>query len=209
MFKIFHDEEEPMDNSTQVRELFRRVQHPQLQDTAKAIEVRAELDGIKYLEAANHLTAAISNTPEYQFYQKVFGVQSSGGNIGGNKGGGVGPRKGVCNSGRIYNYQGKVHPGYYQNWKSLIEEDRKTVMYAHKKKGSKSSQTAIRKDVSETKRQLSRLSTNITEMKASIAAFSDKPQRNSCSEANSVQEDNVSGYAGNYFGGHTSKCTKA
>ena len=82
-------------------------------------------------------------------------------------------------------------------------------MSAQKKKGSKSIQTAIKKDVLDTKCQLSELSTIPTGMKASIAAFSDKPQRNSCSEANSVQEDNVSGYAGNYFGGHTSKCTKA
>ena len=49
-----------MANSTQVCELFRRVQHPQLQDRFKAITVRAELDGIAYLEAADHLTAAVS-----------------------------------------------------------------------------------------------------------------------------------------------------
>ena len=59
-FKIFRDEGEPMANSTQVHELFRRVQHPQLQDRFKAITVRAELDGIAYLEAADHLTAAVS-----------------------------------------------------------------------------------------------------------------------------------------------------
>ena len=63
MFKIFHDEEEPMNNSTQVRELFRRVQHLQLQDTVKALEVRDDLDEITYSEAANNLTAAISKIP--------------------------------------------------------------------------------------------------------------------------------------------------
>ena len=68
MFNIFCDEGEQMADSTQVRELFRRVQHQQLQDTVKALEVKDELDGITYSEASNHLTASVSNIPEYQFY---------------------------------------------------------------------------------------------------------------------------------------------
>ena len=54
-----------MADSTQVRELFSRVQHPQLQDTVKALEVRADLYGITYSEAANLLTATVSKIPEY------------------------------------------------------------------------------------------------------------------------------------------------
>ena len=49
IFTIFCNEEEPMADSTQVRELFRKVQDPQLQDTVKSLEVRAYLDGITYL----------------------------------------------------------------------------------------------------------------------------------------------------------------
>ena len=56
-----------MANSTQVREIFRRVQHLQLQDRVKALEVRAEIDGIKYYEAYNHLKAAVYKIQEYQF----------------------------------------------------------------------------------------------------------------------------------------------
>ena len=55
-----------MADSTQVHELFRRVQHPQLQYTVKDIEVRADLDGITYSEAANHLIATVSKMPDYQ-----------------------------------------------------------------------------------------------------------------------------------------------
>ena len=104
-----------MANSTQVHELFRRVQHPQLQDTVKDLEVRDELYGITYLEAANHLTSDLSKMPEYQFYQNISGVQFSRGNSGGNSGDGGGPCKGVRNSSSIYNYQGKVHKEYYEN----------------------------------------------------------------------------------------------
>ena len=80
MFNIFRDEGEQIANSTQVREIFRRVQHPQPQYTVKDFEVRHEFDNIKYSEAANQLTPAVSNITEYQLYQKVSGIQSSGGN---------------------------------------------------------------------------------------------------------------------------------
>ena len=74
MFNIFRDEGEPMSHITKWRELFRRVQHPKLQDTVKAFEVIAELEGITYSEADNHLTDAVSNIPEYQFPRKVSRV---------------------------------------------------------------------------------------------------------------------------------------
>ena len=46
--------------------LFRWIQHPQIKDKVEALEVRADLDRITYLEAENHLTAAVSKIPEYQ-----------------------------------------------------------------------------------------------------------------------------------------------
>ena len=91
-----------MADSTQVCELFRRVQQPQLQEIVKAIEVIADLDGITYSESENYLTSAVSNMPEYQLSIKVSDIQASGGKSGGNSGGG-GLRKGGRNSGSICN----------------------------------------------------------------------------------------------------------
>ena len=196
-----------MTNSTKLRELFRRVQHPQLQDTVKVIEVRAELDGITYSEAANHIISAVSKIPKYHLSPKVSIIQASGGNIGGNSGGG-GPHKGGHNSGSIYNSQGKVHIGYYQNWKGLSKEDCKTIIAARKKKGNKSSRTARKKYIADTKRQLSEIPSTLTEMKTCISAFSGNPQGNNSSEANSGQEAPISWDAGNYFGRSASKHTK-
>ena len=79
-----------MADSTQVREIVKRVQHPQIQDTVKAIEVRADLDRITYPEAANHLTATISKISEDHFSQNIYGVHTSGDNSGGNSCGGPG-----------------------------------------------------------------------------------------------------------------------
>ena len=81
-------------------------------------------------------------------------------------------------------------------------------MYVLKKKYIKSSQTASNKYVLDTKCQLSVLSTTLTEMISSIAAFSGKPQETTSSEANSGQEAPVWGDAVNSFGGPASKRTK-
>ena len=142
MFNILNDKRTQMANSTQVRDLFSRVQHQQLQDTAKDHEVRAYLDGIIYSEAANYLTVAVSNIPEYQFSRRVSFIQVSGGNSLG----GV-PIKGVCNSGSIYNSQWKTNTGYCYNWKGISKEYCKTVIAAHKIEGNKSNQTASNKEV--------------------------------------------------------------
>ena len=101
-----------MANSTQIRDLFRRVHHPQLKDTFKAIKVRVDLDGIKYSEVANHLTASVSNMPEYQLSRKFSGIHTRGSNSGGG-----GLHKGDRNIGSIYNSQGNIHTRCYHNWK--------------------------------------------------------------------------------------------
>ena len=66
MFNIFREEGEQLKENAKVRELFKHVQHMQLQDTVKALHVRYDLDGITYTEAVNHLTAAVSDLPEFQ-----------------------------------------------------------------------------------------------------------------------------------------------
>ena len=65
IINIFRNGEEIMADSTQVRELFRRVQHPQLQGTVKSLELRADLDGITYLEGL------ITSNPPYPRYHST------------------------------------------------------------------------------------------------------------------------------------------
>ena len=55
-----------------LHELFRKVQHPQLQDMVKAIEVRDDLDGITYSETANHLTSAFLQDARISIFPKGF-----------------------------------------------------------------------------------------------------------------------------------------
>ena len=161
MFDIFRDKGKMMADSTQVRELLRRVQHPQIQDTVKALEVKSDLDVIKYSEEASHLTTSVSKMLEYQVSWKISRIQASGGNSGGNSGG-DGPRKVGLNIISIYSSQRKFNTVYYQNWKGLSGEDRKTVIASHKKKVSKSSKTASKRYVAYTNRLISELSSTLT-----------------------------------------------
>ena len=76
-------------------------------------------------------------------------------------------------------------------WKGTSKEYHKTVIAACRKKGRNYIQTARKKDVSDTKGQLYGLSSTLTEMKASIYAFSRKPQGTSSSESNSIPIEDV------------------
>ena len=132
MFNIYEEEGEEFTENAKLCELFKRVQHPQLQDTIKALKVRFDMEGITYTQVAYHLTAAVSELPEYHLTWKVS-VSSSGtprirGSGGNNhnsnikrKGRMQAPNKGILMS------DGSVFTGYYPNWSELSKEDKQRV----------------------------------------------------------------------------------
>ena len=75
MFNIFQEEGEELTENAKVRELLKRVQNNQLQDTVKALRVRLDIDRISYTEAANHLTSAVSELPEYLLARRVSSLK--------------------------------------------------------------------------------------------------------------------------------------
>ena len=76
MFNIYEEEGEELIENAKLRELFKRVQHPQLQDTVKAFKVRFDMEGITYTQAANDLTAAVLELPEYHLTCNVSASSS-------------------------------------------------------------------------------------------------------------------------------------
>ena len=60
IFNIYEEEGEEFTENGKLCELFKTVQHSQLQDTIKALKVRFDMEGLTYTEAANPLTAAVS-----------------------------------------------------------------------------------------------------------------------------------------------------
>ena len=69
MFNIYEEEGEEFTENAKLRELFKWVQNPELQDTVKALKVCFDMEGITYTQAANHLTAVVSELPEYHLTQ--------------------------------------------------------------------------------------------------------------------------------------------
>ena len=55
-----------MTENAKIHELFKCIQHSQLQDTVKALKVKFDLEGLTYTQTANHLAAAVSELPEHQ-----------------------------------------------------------------------------------------------------------------------------------------------
>ena len=71
MFNIYKKEGEEFTENAKLRELFKWAQCPQLQDTIKVLKVCFDMEGIMYTQPANHLTAAVSEFPEYHLTRKV------------------------------------------------------------------------------------------------------------------------------------------
>ena len=133
MFNIYEEEGKEFTENAKLCELFKWVQHPQLQDTVKALKVRFDMEGIMYTQEANHLTAAVSELPEYHLTHKVSAsscgaprIRGGGGSSNNSnikrKGGMQAPNKGILMS------DGSVFTGYYLNWSELSKEDKKWVL---------------------------------------------------------------------------------
>ena len=208
MFNIYEEEGEEFTENAKLHELFKRVQHPQLQDTVKALKVRFDMEGITFTQAANHLIAAVSELPEYHLTLKVSASSSGTPRIrggGGNnhnsnikkKGGMQAPNKCILMS------DGSVFTGYYPNWSELSKEDKQCVLDSRskKKKGGIGNKRQI-SDVTSIAEQLQVIKRTISELVSSkndhINSVSSEDKEKS--KAQHAQSD--AGYA---FGGRRVK----
>ena len=94
MHNIFDKEGEAMAEDTKLQDLFKHVQHPELKEVVKALEVEYDLRGMIFTQAANHITAAVSKLPEYTQIQKI-----SAANMGKQT---PGKRNGIYNSNALF-----------------------------------------------------------------------------------------------------------
>ena len=108
MFNIFQEEGEELTENAKVRELLKHVKNNQLQDTLKVLQVRFDIDGISYTEAANHLTSAVSELPEYLLARPVSSLKSI-------RRGGSEKGKNKFKRDSIYADDGTIFTGYNSN----------------------------------------------------------------------------------------------
>ena len=193
MFNIFQGEGEELTENAKVRELLKRVQHNQLQDTDKTLHVRFDLDRISYTEAANHLTSAVSELPEYLLAHRVSSLKPI-------RGGGSDKGKRKFKRDSIYADDRTIFTGYYRNWKSFSKEDHDKVISEWKKKNT----PGVAKN--KTKRKLAEiqaLTDDITMMKCTVLQLVATKQNQEEQDDNTLHNDTC-----NHFGGCKAKAGK-
>ena len=120
MFNISKEEGEEMMENAKLREVFKHTKHTQLIESVKALEVRYDLDGLTYTQAADHLTAAVSKLPDYQMTCRVSNIKTAGG--GANKQGRV--RR---NGNSIYATDSMIWTGHYDKWATIKDADKEKI----------------------------------------------------------------------------------
>ena len=155
-----------MSDEAKVRFLFRKVQHDGLRssiDALKALETAGTV--ITYTMAANHLSTAVSELPEYlaKNARNVSGVQLQAGNETGGS--------------RIHNEDGSIITGDIPHWGSLslqekriVFNERKRLGIQYKKKGGAGAGGRGRKNQSDAN-QLKRLKKRNSKYKRTIKAL--------------------------------------
>ena len=138
MFNIYEEEQEEFSENAKIRELFKRVQHPQLQDTVKALKVRFGMEDLAYTQAANHLTTAISKLPEFHSTCQIAAARICGGSAdtGNHNKYNNSARKGAPKSG-IRTADGKIFTEFYKHWRTLTDDVKQHVIEECKHKGNK------------------------------------------------------------------------
>ena len=204
MFNIYEEEGEEFTENAKLRELFKQVQHPQLHETIKALKGRFDMEGITYTQAANHLTAVVSELPEYHLTHKVSASSSGVPRIRGGGGSGhnssVKKKRGIQarNKGILMSDR-SVFTGYYPNWSELSKEDKQWVLDSRnkKKKGGTGSKQQI-SDVASIAEQLQVMKCTISELVSpkNNPINSESSEDKAKGKAQHLQND-----AGNAFGG--------
>ena len=137
MFNIYKDEQEEFSENAKICELFKWVQHPQLQDTVKALKVHFNMEGLTYTQAANHLAAAVSELPEFHTTCWIAAARICGGSNTGvhnkynNSTGKGAPKSGICTA------DGKIFMGFYKHWQTLTDDEKQHIIEERKCNGNK------------------------------------------------------------------------
>ena len=184
-----------MTENAKLRELFKRTKPTQLVESVKALEVRYDMDGLTYTQAANHLTAAVSKLPDYQMASRVSNVKTASGQ-------GSKPTRVHRDGNSIYATDSTIWTGHYDEWATMKDSDKEKITAeregkkkARIGKGSKSKNykrkvsdlMSLTKDIQAMKRSVAEL---ITKRDEPVAETDPKPPRND---------------ARNAFGGRASK----
>jgi hypothetical protein len=187
MFTIYFEENEALTERAKVDELLTKCQNPALTAAVAQLRYQANTSHLTFEVAANHLTAAVSQTPDYLMARRIGSTNTThrdtGGGRSNGRGGGRSGRGGRHNRGRGRGHTNKPKSGYYSpaEWSKLSFDERDKIRKDRDIKGEQGG----------TKRNISDIS--VDQVKAILSALQ-KDTNDTSTESPSLQ-------AGNAFGG--------
>ena len=203
MFNIYEEEQEEFSENAKIRDLFKRVRHPQLQDTVKALKVHFDMEGLTYTQAAN-LTVAVSELPEFHSTRRVAAAHIRGGSAYtgthnkysyNNSAGKQAPKSG------IHTADGKIFTGFYKHWRTLTNDEKQHVIEERKRKGNKKG-TGGTKNNKRHMEELGSIQEQLHKMKRVMSELVATQQfKNHDEKEKKVSFDIPQHVAGNAFGG--------
>ena len=195
MFNIYKEEGEEMTKNAKLRELFKRTKHTQLDESVKALEVRYDMDGLTYTQAANHLTAAVSKLPDYQMAHHVSNVKAGSGQ-------GSKPTCVCHDRNSIYATDGTIWTGHYNEWATMKDSDKeKITAECERKKKARNGKGSKSKNSKRKVSDIMSLTEDIQAMKRSVAELISKRDE----PVDKTDPKPPRNDAGNAFGGRASK----
>lgn len=198
MFTIYYEEGEELTERAKIDELLSKVQHAGLAAAIAQLRFQANTSNLTFTVAANHLTAAVSQTPDYIMARKMSSTNTFPRDNRGGRGGRGGGRfnRGTGRGGRGGRGRGRSTKPRYNDylpkseWDKLSSEERENIRKARDNKGQSDATKRSIGDIS-----VEQLSTIIGAMQsmASVA-----PPATAISEITIETPDQQ---AGNAFGG--------
>lgn len=193
MFNIYDNEGEPMADDAKTRFLFKKVQHSGLQAAIAALRAQQTAGtNITYTMAANHLSTAVSELPEYI---------SKNRNVSG-----VGTGSDQKGSADIYNSDGSIITGHIPNWRNLTKFDRDLVMNERKRlgiRGGKNSSSGGGNGNKSDANRIKQITAQNKKLKRQIKAIKRKQSSDDATAVTVNSDTDVD--PGDTFGGRNSK----
>ena len=125
MFNIYEKEEEPMTEDAKLRFLYSSIHNPGLEAAVEALKVQRAVGlDISYTQAANHLSKAVSELPEYIAKNRSISALNA-------------DKSGRDGSASIYNEDGSIKTGHINGWNELPRSERDKVITERKRLGIK------------------------------------------------------------------------
>ena len=184
MFNLYDQIGEPYTESAKLRFLFDKVQSPDLKHPLEAIRTVTSMnpEAFNFTSAANHLASMVKPRAKRELSSVSFDEHTT------------------TDKNNEIMKNGKIHTGYYSNWRQLSKENQKTVLAERDRLGVKGkSEGKSKKSPKEWKKTVKGLKKKIAAMK----------RKNSGEESSDEDEEKEpKNDAGNSFGGRAEKSKK-